>query len=872
MKYYKLTPDEIAAAFHSDLDHGLDDAGVSQKTKECGKNEMRSSKKEAWIKRFLRQFKNFMIITLCIAAVVSAVVALLHREYTDLIDAGVILFIVVLNGLIGVAQEDKADKALAALKKMSAPKAKVIRNGVKTVVEAVDLLPGDVMLLEAGDYIAADGVIVQSNAFKTDESVLTGESLPADKQPGVIEGDNHPIADLYNTVFSGTLAVNGNAVVIVTGTGMDTQLGIVADMLDASEKTKTPLQIQLAQMGKTLGLAALLICAVVFLLGVIQGKGLLDMFLTAVSLAVAAIPEGLVATVTVVLAFGVRRLAAHNAVVHRLDAVETLGSASVICTDKTGTLTQNKMTILSCFTEEGMFDFTPENFGKTSDLIIYGSLCNDAYLQQSDGKTICVGDPTEGAFVEALETTGRSKTDLDATYPRMGDIPFDSERKRKTTLHVMDGQNVVVVKGAPDTLYERCINTEFVGRAEAAEAEMAAGALRVLAVAVRTVDVIPAEIFAEDMEKDLVLIGLVGMIDPPRPEAIRAIKTCISAGIRPVMITGDQAATAQAIAERFGIFRPGDMALSGAEIDEMPQEEFERNIEKYSVYARVNPEHKVRIVETWQNKDRVVAMTGDGVNDAPALRRADIGCAMGQAGTDVAVNAADLVLMDDDFATIVTAVRQGRNIFDNIRRTVCFLLSGNVGELFVIFVAMIFAFNIPLLPLHLLWINVVTDLLPALALGVEPARDDLMTRAPRKKRETLIDVRTGTRVIWQGMLIGLTALFAYCVGTGMAPRTQDAVLLSQGQTMAFVVLAFSQILHAFDCRSNRFIASIGALTNKPLLAAAGVSALLVVAVMLPGISIVFGIAALSTGQWLAVLGLSVLPLAVCEFVKIFTKK
>ena len=868
MRFYQMTPPQAAENLQTDLASGLCDEQLPEKRRQYGKNELKAVKKEPLFRRFLAQFKDVMILILLFAAGLSALTSVFRRDYTELADAFVIVGIVLLSGVFGLLQEGKAQRTLDALHEMATPQARVLRNGHVSTIDASELLPGDIIYLEAGDRVPADGVLFESFSLKTDETALTGEGLPADKRVCVIEGDNHSVADMENTVFAGTLVVGGRGSAVVTETGMNTQLGKIAGMLEKKRRDKTPLQVQMAQMGKVIGLLALAICVLIFLLGLIERKNLLDMFLTAVSLAVAAIPEGLSATVTVLLALGVQRMAKQRVLIRKLSTVETLAGTGVICTDKTGTLTQNRMTVTECFVNDEILPFTPSNYKKTTGLILYGSLCNDANVYTEAGRLVYVGDPTEGAIIAALEHYGKHRDELEAAYPKLGEIPFDGMRKRKTTVHVIEGENVVVVKGAPDTVFDKCTNQAFAERARAAAAEMAGRALRVLAVAVRTVDSIPPQLIESDIEKDLTLIGLIGMRDLPREEALAAVETCISAGIRPIMITGDHVITAKAIAEEFQIYRPGDLAVSGDELAQIPQDEFERNIEKYSVFARVTPEQKIRIVKAWQKKDKLVAVTGDGMDDAPALQAADIGCAMGKGGTDIAKEAADLVLLDDNFATVVSAVREGRGIYNNIGKTVRFLLSGNIGEIMTIFMAMLLAFSIPLLPLQLLWINVVIAAFPALALGMEPAREGLMTHPPRRKKEGLISRSLAIDIAWQGALIGAAALFAFCIGTGFLPRTDETGALMTGQTMAFAVLSLSQIIHAYDVRSKHSLLSIGIFGNKTLNIACVFSLITALFVMLvPGVNTVFGMCALSVGQWLSVLALSILPFVVCEIVK-----
>ncbi len=873
MKFFQLTPLQAAEQLNTDIIDGLSLSQVAQKQEICGKNELKRHDEKLDKSRFLTQFKDLTIIILLVAAVISAIISVLQKDYWELINAALIVAIVIINGVIGMLQEGKAEKALASLERFSLPKARVIRSGQVVEIKTVDLVPGDIVLLEAGDLVPADGRIVECSFLKIDENVLTEESLPAEKSVGIIAGDNHSIGDLCNMAFSGTLVISGTGKMIVTSIGMETQLGKIAGMLHRGDHEKTPLQTQIAQMGRVLSLVALIVCAVMLLLGIIEGKPIIDMLLTVVSLAVASIPEGLLATVTVMLAFGVRQLAKKGVIVRKLGAVEALGNIEVICTDKTGTLTKNEMNVVSCYVKGEHLEFAPKNYKKSAELILYGSMCNDAFIEKRDGRSICIGDPTEGAIISALKTFGKDKHFLDKQYPRMGVIPFDRDRKCKSTIHVIGGRNLVIVKGTPDVLFEKCTNQAYVDEAIKAEEEMAKQGLRVLAVAVKEIDVIPSELFVEEIESDLVLVGLIGITDALHSETSHALRACKKAGIRTVMLSGDQSVTAKAAAEQMGIFVEGDTILDGQQLDAMSDEEFLSCIENCSVYARITPEQRVRVVNTWQKLGKNVAVTGDRSSDAPALQRADIGCAMGVSGVDVAKDAADIVVLDDSFATIVTAIRQGRGVYNNIKKTVRFLLSGNLSEVLVILAAMLMLFNVPLLPLHLLWINVLTNALPALALGMETAREGLMNRPPRSKKESLITKSITVDVLWQGALIAVVSLLGYVFGTGFLPRTQDLQLISTGRTMAFAILAFSQIFHAFDSRSRHSILKIGAFGNRWLNLSALASVVLILFVMLtPGVSSVFGIASLNFVQWLTILGLSLIPFVCCEIVKLIKKR
>jgi len=773
MKFFQLSPSQVAEKLNTDIDDGLHLDQVKQRQHEYGKNELKKEKHNFVKSCFVGQFKGLTIIILLVAASISAVISILRHEYVDLINSIVIVGIVVINGVIGLLQENKAEKALLALEKFSVPKAKVIRDGRVLVINTVDVVPGDVVLLENGDLVPADGRIVECSFLRIDENVLTEESLASEKNVELISGDNHSIGEIHNMVFSGTQVISGTAKIIVTSIGMETQLGKIAGMLQCDGCEKTPLQTQITQMSKVLSLVALIVSAIILILGIIEGESIIDMLLTVVSIAVAAIPEGLLATVTVMLAFGVQRLAKNGAIVRKLSAVEALGNIEVICTDKTGTLTQNDLAVVSCYVKGETIDFIPQNYKKSAELIFYGSMCNDAHFEKQGKKSVCIGDPTEGAIIAALESFGKDKLFLDKQYPKMGTIPFDRERKCKSSIHVIGGRNLVIVKGDPNVIFEKCINHDLVTDAEKAERNMAERGLRVLAVAVKEIDVIPSELFIEEIESDLVLLGLIGLSDVLHKKTTTALKACATAGIRTVMLSGDHILTAKASAQQMGIFRDGDLALDGEQLDALSDDEFAACIERCSVYSRVSAEQRVRIVDTWKEVGKNVAITGDRSDDAPALQRADIGCAMGCAGMDVAKESADVVLADDSFSTLVCGIQQGRGVYNNIKKAIRFLLSGNLSEVLLILVAMLMLFNVPLLPLHLLWINVLTNAFPAIALGMEPARDGLMSRAPHNKKESLINKSIMLSVLWQGAIIALVSILGYVFGTGFEPRTGD---------------------------------------------------------------------------------------------------
>ena len=862
-QWYAKTPGQVLSGLNVSQNAGLTARQARERLSQYGPNKLAGTKKEPLWAKFLNQMRDPMILVLLGAAALS----LISSGGEDWIEALIILVIVVVNACISISQENSAEKALEALRKMSAPLAKVIRDGKQIRLETDQLVPGDIILLEAGDLVPADARILECANLKADESAMTGESVPVDKAAADVLPEDAPLGDRVNMVISSTVITNGRAVCVVTATGMDTEVGRIAGLLLGQEDAATPLQRKMAEISKTLSFVCLAVCAVMFGVGLLYHRGMLEMLMAAVSLAVAAIPEGLPAIVTIVLALGVQRMAKHNAIVKKLPAVETLGCAGVICSDKTGTLTQNRMTVQRVWTSGGRH---------RREALTIGTLCNDTVLSP-DGKTS--GDPTETALVDAALLDGLDKNELEREFPRVAENPFDSERKLMSTVHPVEGQFRVMVKGAPDVLLSRCthilagapvpLTAALAREVDAANADMAENALRVLACGYKDVEVLPSGNQAcGELESGLTFVGLIGMMDPPRPEVRDAVARCFAAGIRPVMITGDHKLTAVAVARELDICRGGDLAITGEDLDFMPQELLEQDVDKFSVYARVTPEHKMRIVKAWQKRGMVAAMTGDGVNDAPALKTADIGCAMGVAGTDVAKGAADMILTDDNFATIVRAVEQGRGIYSNIRKAIHYLLSCNIGEIVALFLATLFNFRQPpLMAVQLLWLNLVTDSLPALALGMEPVEPTVMEEKPRPANRPLFDRAFSLRLAWQGLMVGLLTLAAYAFGEyvldGPAPAHAAA------NTMAFATLTFCQLFHAFDVRSEtRSIASIGLLSNPAMNKAFLVGAALQLAVLLiPPLQTVFQVCSLSGAQWLCVLGLSLTPLAVCEVEK-----
>jgi Ca2+-transporting ATPase len=865
MTPHSTSRDEVLKSLSTDSTKGLSSEQVGSLRSEFGENKLSEKKKKSTFARFMDQFKDVMIIILIIAAVISFVVACVEKNPKEFFEPALIILIVILNAVMGVVQESKAEKALDALKGMSAPHARVIRNGEEKVIDAAELVPGDIIRLEAGDFVPADARLLHSVSLKSEESALTGESVPSEKDADEIVDEKAPLGDRLNMVFSGCSITYGTATAVVTATGMNTEMGKIAGLLNGEEEAQTPLQKKLSQLGKYLGLVALAACAVIFVVGLLNDIAPLEIFMTAVSLAVSAIPEGLPAIVTIVLSIGVQRMVKKNALIRRLPAVETLGGASVICSDKTGTLTQNRMTLTKAYRDgEGEIEaICNENSTSVRELLTYAALCCDgSVIFGENGEETHIGDPTETAIVLAAHKNGAPKAEINEKYPRRAEIPFDSDRKLMTTVNDIDGKHVVIVKGAFDMMSVRCVAGDL-EKAKQITEQMSSDALRVLAVAYKIVDEIPAAPTSEELENGLTFMGLVGMIDPPRPEAKDAVAVCRRAGIKPVMITGDHVVTASAIARELGILEEGDRAITGAELDAMSEEELDACVESISVYARVSPENKIRIVKAWQRKGQIVSMTGDGVNDAPALKAADIGCAMGITGTDVAKGAADMTLTDDNFATIVDAVREGRGIYANIKKVVGFLLGTNIGEVITVFAAMLLWHKTPLLSMQLLLINLATDSLPAIALGMEAVESDVMDRKPKPKDEGIFAHGLGIRVVLQGFMFAILTLIGFKVGEVVTGT------LEGGQTLAFMVLALSQIVQAFNMRSDRSLFKIGFFGNRTLNLAALASTALVAIVMLTPVRHAFGLAILSPMLYLVGIGLILVPLVVIEISKLF---
>ena len=910
---------EVARKLRTNIERGLGKEEAENRRNKHGPNKLEEKKKENILIRFIKEFKDFMIIILIIAAIISAVVSYMQGQ-NDYIDSIIIIAIVVLNAIMGLVQEAKAEKSLEALKDMSAPVAKVRRDGRILTIKGTEVVPGDIVLLEAGNYVPADCRLINSYNLKVEESSLTGETVPVTKDAEVLLDSKTPIGDTLNMAFANTIVVNGHAEAIVTETGMNTKVGRIAKMIITNEAPETPIQRKLGEVGKTLGIACLCICAFIFVIGILKKIEPVEMFMTSVGLAVAAIPEGLPAIVTIMLSIGVTRMAKKNSIVRKLPAVETLGSSSVICSDKTGTLTQNKMKVTK------VMDLKGESLDLQKNLILeLGTMCTDV---EED-----VGEATELAIINAAREQGKYKERLYQKFARINDIPFDSDRKMMSTIHKIGSEiidlsthsdewnnesNLIgnthdnmysnsnlnnettknsnssdlkildlihngndkflcITKGAPEVILRNCskyylngqiniLNAESIRKIEKINSTMAENALRVIAVAYSSMPRLPTNIDSESLERNLTFVGLIGMIDPPREGVKEAVQSCKKAGIKTVMITGDHILTAKAIAKELGILGNNDLAITGKELDKISKGELEKNISKYSVFARVSPEHKVRIVEAFQKTGAVVAMTGDGVNDAPALKKADIGIAMGKNGTDVAKNAADMILADDNFVTIVEAVKQGRNIFDNIKKAVHFLISTNIGEIVTIFMGLLLGLKSPLLAIQLLWINLVTDSLPAIAIGLEAPDKNIMNQKPRNSRKSIFADGLWSKIILEGIMLGMLTLVAFSVGNNLYG-------LEVGRTMAFVAMAMLELVHSFNVKSEESIFKVGILENKYLIGAFILGTTLqVVVVMVPAFASVFSLVPLTGTQWLYTLGISILPVIIIEAQKLLDSR
>jgi len=844
---------------------GLSSQEVASRLEKYGANTLQEGKKKSLLEKFVDQFKDFMILVLLVAAVVSMFA---HSGEPDPTDAIIILAVVLLNAILGVFQESKAEEAIEALKKMASPVASVLRDGHVEHVKGEDIVVGDIVILEAGDVVPADMRLFEVNTVKIEESALTGESVPVDKDLVIPTGDEVGIGDRTNMAFSSTNVTYGRAVGVVTSTGMNTEVGKIANMLANTEEGKTPLQENQDALGKWLTIMILVIAIIIFVVGMLRGNEWTHMLLTAIAIAVAAIPEGLPAISTIILALGTQKMAQRNALVRKLPAVETLGGVEIICSDKTGTLTLNQMTVEKMVYDNEIHDASEEISNDNMALRVM-NLANDTKISQDNS---LLGDPTETAMVQyGLDKNYDVREEL-VNIPRVAEVPFDSTRKLMTTIHQLeDGKYLVATKGAPDMLLDRVTKIEKHGEVSAfteddrttlmkLNKEMATQALRVLAMAYKVIDTLPETIDTDSIEHDLIFAGLVGMIDPERKEAAAAIKVAQSAGIRTIMITGDHRDTAQAIAKRLGILRPDqeDGVLTGGELNDISDEELERTVETYSVYARVSPEHKVRIVKAWQKNGKVVSMTGDGVNDAPSLKQADIGVGMGITGTEVSKGASDMVLADDNFETIVVAVEEGRKVFSNIQKAVQYLLSANFGEVMTMFVATMAGWSI-LEPIHILWINLVTDVFPAIALGLEEAEADIMNHPPRGKSSNFLSNGVLPSIFYQGFFEGGITLFVFWYATHIANWGNPV-----GETMAFATLGLIQLFHAFNVKSvYKSLGEVGAFKNKMFNYAILVSAVMLLSVMvIPGLTNVFDVATLTAGQWLFVVGsaFSIVPI------------
>ncbi len=897
--FYNLPYKAVKELLHTDTVQGLTEHEAMERLREYGYNEFKKREHTTLWQKFVAQFKSFMIIVLLIAAAISGVTGYMNGE--GITDALIILVILVANAIIGMVQESKAERSLDALERMAAPRCKVVRDGERRIIESRELVPGDIVEIETGDSIPADLRLTEAINLKVQEAALTGESVPVEKSTESIEGDAS-IGDRVNMAFASCSVTYGRGRGIVVATGTDSEMGKIAAMIESVPEMKTPMQVRLDQLGRVLAIVSLVVCGIIFVIGLCYGRPLMEMFMTAVSLAVAAIPEGLPAVSTIVLALGVQRLAKQNAIVRNLPSVETLGSTTVICSDKTGTLTQNRMTVVEIMKApllspqggrigSAMIETSPLGGNEGGLTALIAVLCNDAVISREDDTVTTIGDPTETALVDLGLRFGIDKDALLAEMPRVAEVPFDSERKRMATIHrTASGRYLVAVKGGVDEVLECCTKINVDDNAQPARKtssipsftvrnitgddihrifekneEMASKALRVLAIAYKYMDELPGDISAVSIEEGLTFVGMVGMIDPPREEARLAVEQCRRAGIKPVMITGDHALTASAIATQLGIMTTGDRVLTGAEVERLSDDELREQCGSVAVFARVAPEHKVRIVKAFQQRGNVVAMTGDGVNDAPALKLADIGVAMGITGTDVAKEAADVVLADDNFATIVTSVREGRRIFDNLMKSIQFMVSTNLGEIILLLVAVLCNFDMPLLPIQLLFINLVGDSLPSLALSVDHAAKDIMERPPVKPHQGIFTRAFTTRVVLQSLIIGAASLGAYMIGMEHSIET--------ARTMTFAVMIFSQFTMIFSIRAGRQWFTHRFFTNRWLwLTIVLVTTLTLLVMLVPAMQTLFKLTALSAPQWGMVIGLSIGVLIVSELLKLLTNK
>ena len=864
--WHTQTVDEVKKALNTNIYTGLSEKEILKRRKKYGFNKLAEKKKESLITKFIAQFKDFMIIILLLASLISALMSYIDKT-NDYADSIIIVSIVVINAVIGVIQEAKAEKSLEALKKLSSPISNVIRNSKNITIDSTELVPGDIIEIESGNLVPADCRLVDSFNLKVEESALTGETVPVLKEANSTLPTKVSLGDMTNMIFSSTIVTNGHAKAIVTETGMNTKVGKIAKMIIDDTSPQTPLQKKLSNIGKSLGMICLAICLAIFIIGLIKGISLKEMFMTSVGLAVAAIPEGLPAVVTIMLSIGVTKMAKNNAIIRKLPAVETLGSSSIICSDKTGTLTQNKMHVVKIYNYKE--DITNNTNSLDFKFILeLGAMCNDCKINNNSS----TGEPTESAIVNIALKYGINKNSLYNKMKRVNEVPFDSDRKMMTTIHKIGDKYRIITKGAPDIILQRCsyiynygslkqldYNTEQ--NIQKANEEMANKALRVLAIAYKDVTNLPYNINSENIEKDLVFTGLFGMIDPPRDGVRESILNAKKAGIKTVMITGDHILTAKAIAKDLGIYKDGDIAITGNELDQIPSRKFESEIMKYSVFARVSPEHKVKIVKAFQKAGNVVAMTGDGVNDAPALKNADIGVAMGKNGTDVAKNASDMILTDDNFVTIVKAVKEGRHIYDNITKAVHFLISTNIGEIVTIFLGLILGLDTPLLAIHLLWINLVTDSFPAIGLGLEPADKYIMNKKPKNPKKGIFSDGLWYKIFFEGCMIGILTLFAFFIGI----KNYD---LTVARTMAFITLGLTELVHSLNIRSNDSIFNNNFFYNKFLLVSFIFGAIIQISVtLIPSIAKMFEVTSLNISQWTYTILISISPIFIMELKK-----
>ncbi|MDH2792938.1 cation-translocating P-type ATPase [Enterococcus faecium] len=868
MEEYKQTIEEVKKVKEADPDTGLSSQEVDERRKKQGLNKFDEAPKESMIKKFFRSLSDFTTIILLVAAVISFYTAF-ATEHGDLFEGLLIIAIVVINSVLAIVQEGNAEKALESLQDMNKQTATVIRDGKVTTVESEQLVVGDILVLESGDAISADARLIEASQLRVEESALTGESEAVEKDAAFIAEEDESLGDQLNMVFKGCTVAAGRGKAIVTAIGMATEMGKIADLLNENTMQKTPLQVRLNQLGKRISMIALAAAALVFVIGELQGEPLLEMFMTSISLAVAAVPETLTVIVTLTLAYGVQKMARKHAIIRQLPAVETLGTANVICSDKTGTLTQNEMRVRRVWSKEDEVTNIEDSMTNSAmEILKMAALCTDVTVEQEDDDLVIKGNPTEVAIVRAVEENYHTKAELEEKYPRVNELPFDSERKMMTTVHQMGEKYISITKGAFDVLAPR-FSSGDVEQAAIVNDRFGKRALRVIAVGYATYDEEPQDISSEALEKDLRLIGLIGMIDPPRPESKGAIKRAKKAGIKTVMITGDHVVTASAIAKELGILNDPSEALSGSELHQLSDEELDARVKALSVYARVTPEDKIRIVKSWQRTGAVVAMTGDGVNDAPALKASNVGCAMGITGTDVAQSAADMILTDDNFATIVDAVSQGRSVYQNIRKAINFLLSCNISEIFIVLIAMLLGWGAPFTAVQLLFVNVVADGLPGFALGREPAEHGIMDQPPIPKNEGIFARGLLQKIAINAGVFTIVTLFGYYLGS-YVDTISPWVDASQhvGQTVAFLILAYSSILHVFNVRSSQSIFKVNLATNKALVEMALLALAITTAVaLLPFTQELFGLVHISLNHWFLVGILSIVPIAVNELIK-----